>query len=261
MPRTLTFSLVLGLPFLTACSLSIDADRVQCKETADCRALGQAFSDTVCINQICRADPKWACLDDPEPIVSEGTGPFEVKLPLIVLNAPAPNNKLPGASVKVCTRLDGDCLNPLDTLESDEDGILNLTLNANFSGYLEVQKQGFTTTLYFFNPPITRSQTLANLSLSPTQLREGIVGLLQASPERGDILVQALDCTGKQAPGVRLELGEGKTSQAEAIQYYLEDNTPARGRDETDVTGYGGFLNVNPGQVVLNAKVAENGRQ
>lgn len=168
-------------------------------------------------------------------------------------------NQSPVADVQadVCSKVDVACSNPLFTTPSDADGLVTLSVDAAFSGFVAFTSSQTVPTRYFFNPPINEDQEIAPLSLSQPAARGALLQQLGASPEQGDILLTASDCTGAPVADVTFEL----TPQSEsAVGYYLLNGLPSPSSAATDLTGYGGFANVDPGTWTVRAKL-EDGRE
>jgi len=213
------------------CSLTLDADRVQCSSDADCAARGPAFAESVCVASVCEpADPRWACLGAANPAAGDD-GPFAVTMHVRDLL-----NQSPVADVQadVCSKVDVACSNPRFTTLSDADGRVTLSVDAAFSGFVAFTSSETVPTRYFFNPPINDDQEVAPLSLSQPAARGALLQQLGASPEQGDILLTASDCTGAPAADVTFEL----TPQSEsAVGYYLLNGLPSPNATATDLTG------------------------
>jgi hypothetical protein len=162
------------------CSLTVDADRVQCSKDADCAARGSAFAESVCVASVCEAaDPRWACLGAANPPAADD-GPFTVTMHVRDLL-----NQSPVADVQadVCSKVDVACSNPLFTTPSDADGLVTLSVDAAFSGFVAFTSSQTVPTRYFFNPPINEDQEIAPLSLSQPAARGALLQQLGASPE------------------------------------------------------------------------------
>jgi hypothetical protein len=156
----------------------------------------------------------------------------------------------------VCSKVDVACSDPRFTTRSDENGLVALTVDAAFSGFVALTSSQTVPTHYFFNPPINEDQEIAALSLSQPAARGALLLQLGASPELGDILLSASDCTGAPAAGVTFELTPRSES---AVAYYLVNGLPSPNAAATDMTGYGGFANLEPGTWTVKATL-EDGR-
>jgi len=105
----------------------------------------------------------------------------------------------------------------------------------------------YAPALLFFNPPITSdvSDPLL-LSLLSSAAMPGIVRAAgsEYDPATGSLLVEARDCDGIPAEGIRYDLGE---EQNEPTQLYMEGGVLSRAPVATDATGMGAFTGVRPG--------------
>ncbi len=231
---------------LMGCSVVVDANRVQCNTDADCTARGPAFASSSCVASLCTASSKWSCLSDP-PAVSNAAGPFNVTMHVADLISHAP---LPGVQAELCRKLDVACAEPVSTVMSDAAGTINLQVEAAFSGYVWLQSDTIVPTLYFFNPTIDHDTDIPSLSMSTPSARGALLGQLGADTSRGDILLDAWDCTGVTASSVSFSI---TPESSDVISYYLSSDLPTRGPGPTDSTGYGGFVNLNAGTVTVSA--------
>jgi len=244
----LTVAVALGA---LGCSVTVDPERRQCSTDADCAERGAAFTGSVCRNEVCEVDPKWACLSDP-PATSSAAGPFRVKMTTIDLIKRMP---VSGVRVDLCRKVDVSCAEPVSTAQTDASGSVTLMVEAAFSGYAWLQAEAFVPTLYFFNPPIDRDQDVPPLSLSTPASRGALLGQLGADVARGDVLVTAQDCQGQPAAGVSFAV---TPPDPEAISYYLVNGLPTSGVTATDATGYGGFMNLSTNATTVTATLGSS---
>jgi hypothetical protein len=163
---------------------------------------------------------------------------------------------LSGVLVSVCSKLDVACSEPLSAAISDATGAVSLSVSSGFSGYVSLDSVDIVPTRYFFSPPIHRDQEVSTLSLLSPMARNGILQQLDASPERGEVLVNVLDCQGAPVQGVTFSISP---PMAETRQYYVVNGLPSRNAEATDATGYGGFANLAGGTWTISAVLA-NGR-
>jgi hypothetical protein len=168
-------------------------------------------------------------------------------------------NQSPLAEVQadVCSKVDVACSDPRFTTMTDAEGVVRLSVDAAFSGFVAFTSNQTVPTHFFFNPPINEDQEIPPLSLSQPAARGALLQQLGASPELGDILLSASDCTGASAAGVTFELTPRSES---AVAYYLVNGLPSPNSTATDMTGYGGFANLDPGTWTVNATL-EGGRK
>lgn len=125
----------------------------------------------------------------------------------------------------------------------------------------------FAPAMLFFNPPIVRDV----LEPLPLQMfpSSGLPAVIAAAgiridPAGGSLFLQALDCDGKPASGVRFEVAQ---HQDVVHPLYVDNGVVSSGATHTDGTGVGGFIGVPPGFVTVTgynesgAPIAEVGLQ
>lgn len=231
---------------LVGCSLTVDADRPQCKTDADCGKRGAEFASAMCVDSLCIDDPRWACMG--QGSTATPTGTFRVGLQVTDLVSHAP---IAGLRADLCRKVDVACAEPVATVTSDASGKVTFDrVEANFSGYVTLSAEGIVPTLYFFNPPVSSDLEIPSLSLSTPKSRSALLGQLGADTSLGDLLFNVFDCQGKPASGVSYTLSP---SGSGAIPFYLSSGLPTRNAAATDSTGYGGFVNVPAGTVTIKA--------
>lgn len=85
---------------LGACSLTIDAERVQCSKNSDCTQRGGRFTGSICVDAICRAnDSRDAAVNKPDACVGARCDAG---------NEGSPGSLLPDTNIEC--RADNDCL-------------------------------------------------------------------------------------------------------------------------------------------------------
>lgn len=229
-----------------ACSLTVNAERVQCRTKADCESRGGAFANANCIDFVCKADPAWECLSE-RSTPSTQHPPFHVVVTLadLVTRTPVAN-----AQIKLCRKLDVDCTTPVSTATSDANGGVTLSVDtADFTGYLAVQASGIVPTLYFFNPPVDRDQAIT-VSLTSPIAYGGLLFQLGRQPiaGHGSIVILSADCTGAPAAGVTYSTANGDGVTA---AFYTVASLPTLSATATGPDGYGGLINVPAGAATV----------
>jgi hypothetical protein len=241
---------------VSACSLVVDGDRVQCSTNADCTARGASFTGSTCIDSVCVGEAKWACLGVP---VKPQTAPGPFRVPFIVQHL-VTQTRLEGVKVTLCRKLDVTCSDPLsEELFTDSEGQVTVSVTAGFEGYAYFQSPSTVDGLYFFNPGVFADLPPVTVQTGSAQvmtLLASQAGAMQAM-DRGVILLSARDCLGAPAAGVIFST-EG--SDAAAVPFYAKDGLPSNDAVRTDSAGYGGLLNAAAGSVTFTAKVESTGR-
>ena len=257
-----------------ACSLLLDTSKEQCSIDEDCAHFGASLK---CVNRTCQqgdltdsqspdvqadttpVDPVWGCLGNvvtPMPKKPK----VAVSVPLIQLLTKKP---VTDVSALVCAKIDVNCSSPLAQTVPDMNGVLKLTLDAGFDGFVIIVPNlpdgGCPTdagqdaatclgpltipSLVFFNPPLVDDTTyITVLMLSYASLVQ-----LAASngdtidPTQGAVFMQAIDCAAHPAKDVAVSL-DSTSSQTHG--FYFSSGLPSLTASSTDVTGYAGFINV-----------------
>jgi hypothetical protein len=247
--------MLLAVSAAAACSVVVDADRVQCKSDVDCTGRGGAFADSMCVASLCQPDSRWSCLDE-TPTPSTETGPFAVAMRTQDLLTQQPKA---GVKAELCNKVDVDCSAPLFTTTSDATGLLTLQVPGAFSGYVLLQAPDVLPGLYFFNPSIDRDQEIPPI-LMPTPLANSLlvaqIGGTQG-PNHGHALVMAEDCNGSFAAGVSYATADG---DAMTKTFYSVSGLPSASATTTDSDGYGGMINLPSGAVTLTGDLAAKER-
>lgn len=241
----------------TSCNLVLDADRPQCSIDAECAARGAAFAGTACVDSFCQTpvDPKWGCRTKPMSADQE-SGPFQTSLVIVDAVSQTP---LAGVGAELCRKLDVDCSAPLsDTVVSDEHGMVSFTVDRGFDGYVALTAPGISSTLYFFNPPVTGATVTKTVSLSSPGMMllfAQEIGV-QLAADRGTVIISAVDCEGKAAQGVSYSTtaGDGTT-----VAFYTVGQLPTTKTDSTDQSGFGGLINVPAGVVTVTGTLVADG--
>jgi hypothetical protein len=196
-------------------------------------------------------DTDWSCLSTEagNPIMQNNAPPLDYAVrALNFLSGATPANM----RIRACYRGDVACAHPAtDYFPADADGWVTLTLSVGFSGYLEILTDDMVPTLLLFPAPLTPTLVDAlsaeTISLLPFDalVAFGEASAIDLSPEAGVLSVNAYDCTGPGASGVRLELN------APAVPFTFIDGLPIAFNDTTSDDGSGGFANVFPGLSVV----------
>lgn len=240
---------------LSACTVVVDSDRVQCKTDRDCTSRGPAYAGSVCTQSVCQPDPTWSCLDGAnDDEVAVGTVHVAMTMKDL-LNA----NPVAGVRLTLCAKLDGNCDFPLNQFQSNDAGQLDVELPVGFDGYFQTEGGGVYPTMFF--PPNTRKQRApSELPMVPATFFPTMVTQISGqavAADRSVVMTTALDCRGRPVAGMTL------TSQQvddRTTSYVLQDALPSRYASTTDASGAGGFVNIKAGAVVVTSTIAATGR-
>jgi hypothetical protein len=234
----------------SACSLTVESERVQCKSKEDCAARGPSFSDWVCKKSICEPNPTWACLTQPNEPSTSVTVTVEFKTVDLLKLTP-----IPGVRLTLCAKMDANCQQPIgSTYQSDQAGEIKVEMPKGFDGYFQTEGDGLYPMLFF--PPNTRQQhapgTLPMVAASFVgTMFSGVGGPISA--DRTVIMTTALDCQANPASGLILS---ADPVDDRTVGYVIQGGLPNRTASATDSSGTGGFVNIKPGNAVITSTMA-----
>lgn len=236
---------------LGACSVLVDANRVQCSENAECTKRGPAFADSVCSAGVCEAPPlskQWNC----PALPTNQTPSYKLTLHLTDAVSVKP---LPGVDASLCRKLDINCDNPVTVGVSDAKGDVTMQVDAAFDGYVMLIGSMLVSELYTFSAPMS-----GNLDARASLLTsKAAAGLAQAAggawlADRGLVLLDTTDCEGKAVANVSYSVTGPK--DASSYVFYTVTNFPTNDATATDESGYGGVVNLLPGVATIAATLA-----
>jgi hypothetical protein len=246
-----------SMPMVSGCSVLVDAERPQCTTDEECTSRGPAFAGSACVESVCQASPRWACLDEPAPPLPGG-GPYDITFFVRDAVSLTPRS---GMLAKLCRRLDVGCAEPVSHVAVvDDEGYVGFQVAEGFNGYARFDGPDSLIGLYFFNPPVYEDKRDIPVSLSSPTTVGGLAALTGATqePERGIVLLSVLDCTGALASGVTITANEADPGSK---AFYALKGLPSPSATQTDDTGYGGVVNASPGTMTFVATLEENGLQ
>jgi hypothetical protein len=243
----------------TNCSVLIEGDRQQCATTQDCRDRGPAFARSVCSDAICVQDPVWGCVGSvvwPSPPPVPSPEKVTVKLSLSNLLTKA---VVPGATARVCGKLDSKCDSPLQSdIVSDAAGILSIQVDKFFDGYFEILFPGMASTMYYCNPPVEKDRAVPFIPLVPFEAIDVFGEVLGMLPklDRGTVIGLTADCAGTGAEGIEL-LTDAADEFTKA--FYMVQGYPSLNATKTDTSGQGGIANVVSGPRLISGRRTDTG--
>jgi hypothetical protein len=245
-------SLVLSLGLLGfGCSAIVDADRVQCSTNADCTGRGGEFANTMCVKNFCEATDAWSCAKH-TPLVAKSSKPISVEFTLF----DAVSSKfVDNVHASLCGKLDLECTSPVAEIQTDTTGKVHFDVAPLFEGYVQLRGDGYDPTMMFV-PPAVESIDLGQFPLTTMVATSVLTSQLGKPllPGTGRVLVITTGCDKQTSGGVGLS-GENMGDEAET--FYAVGGFPSFTADETDESGFAGFVNVAAGSVTLVAKVAK----
>jgi hypothetical protein len=249
--------LFLGAP---ACTVLNDLDREQCSTDDDCRQRGGAFAESLCRQSVCVTDPVWGCLGKvnwPEPIAG---GKVTARLHLEDLLTTVP---ITDATARMCSKLDTACEMPIAAgFTSDQEGILSVEMDKHFDGFIEISSPTtLSPLLYFFYPPVDQDRDIPYVPLVPPAAFFKLAEQTNAGIkfDRGAAIAISYDCSNATTPGLQFSVDRDETKEDLKLPFFMEKGLPSLTAIETDVSGQGGFINVDPGIRRLSAARRQNG--
>ncbi len=254
---------IVSLVALAGCSLTVDADRKQCTTDSDCTKRGRAFAGSICVASLCEEahkaieagveDKTWSCLDAP-PVASTATGPFHVTMHLTDIVSAMP---ISGVTANLCRKLDVACTDPQGpSVVSDATGLVAFDVPAAFTGYVSLQEgAAIMPGLYFFNPAVNSDLDVPSVQLASPGIASALIKGLGAKQDANDgiMLLSVVDCTGTNAADVTMSFTQSADASA-SVSFYSVGGLPNATVTMTDTSGYGGAVNVAPGNVAVTAK-------
>jgi hypothetical protein len=115
----------------------------------------------------------------------------------------------------------------------------------------------YSPVLWFFNPPVVADiETPIPLQLYPSASLPLVLDAAGGSiiPGTGSVFMTVIDCDGKPAAGITLEIAE-HADVADAL--YFDSGVLSNTATETDASGVGGFIHIPPGFVEVTGRNAD----
>jgi hypothetical protein len=214
-----------------------------------------------CLDQ-CALGNQWYCVGNAKPHVQTNSA-TEMTVFLYDLNG-AP---LAGVTVDVCS----EGLQPCDSLSSgttNDAGLVPLQVpgpppSSTYGpkGYLQLQAPAIgIDALFYWTYPLSEPAVRTNSSAPSQSEISEIAGLLGVAPDmmRGSVAFAVADCDLLASPGVQVTI---TPNDPETKVFYLSSNgLPIPGATSTDVSGFGGALNVPAGEITIMATPMSLGR-
>ncbi|APR76578.1 Hypothetical protein A7982_01925 [Minicystis rosea] len=239
------------------CNPFDDACRIDCAREDDAGpAVVKPLSACTlasCLTE-CFAGDDWSC-------VGHVSWPLAKSLETITVTAVVVDGfslaPIAGATVKACFPLDTSCTSFAASEVTGSDGTARLAIAIStaigFNGYLDVSAPGYFETLAFVAPFVTDDQTVPATLIGVDQ-GWSWASALGTTPQmdKGHLLVTACDCARRPAPGVSFAV-----EPAGGTPFYVGAAGVSGMAIETSAPYCaGGFLNLPPGMITTNAKVA-----
>lgn len=195
----------------------------------------------------------WSCLD---------SAPAETVAPVYAGNAPrvlysvqfvdlSSGQLYRNLEVRACGLTDVTCARPVASgLHVDAEGWVDVPLFQGFTGFLEVTSDETLPYMFYLVDPL-EPQSAPEYPLGMVSLAS-IGPLVQLIGERpvegtGFVALRIFDCQGVTASGVSL------SSDPSSSPFYFAGGLPTRSETATGPDGLGGFSNMAPGSIVVEA--------
>jgi hypothetical protein len=164
------------------------------------------------------------------------------------------------ATARSCQKIDTLCENPVASdFHSDSDGILTVVLEKHFDGYLEISAPGkLSPVLYFFYPPVDEDRTAPFVPLVSFEAYQTLAKQVNTGIDvtRGAAIALGYDCQKSTAPGIQFTVDDADET---TLPFFMQKGLPSVTATETDSSGQGGFINVQPGSRLFTATLRESG--
>ena len=169
-------------------------------------------------------------------------------------------------TVLACRSNDVSCSDPAGKFTDTEGtGLVEFDLPKGFLGFFDIQAEGvkqdgspqpYVPALSYLTKPVLEDMVDRDLQLPTPELVTALASIeaVAFEPEtKGLALVEAFDCTGKPAGGVRFTEGKGGATPFYLVDHVPNKNANASVYDKVNNVADGGFLNVQPGFVEFKA--------
>ena len=166
-----------------------------------------------------------------------------------------------GADVKLCSKDDTACAQPLDDQPSDAQGTVTLhytsPLATGLDGYLQITSSVTAPTLFFWNFPLTEADgsfggNIVTLKSASVATLFATVGITPAAGH-GHLVVAGFDCNHSPAAGLQFHF-RTPTDASTTLFYAAAGGGVNVASQETDRSGVALVANVPVGPVVLEAQ-------
>lgn len=247
----------------TACT---EMAAATCGETGKCDPGGAACApypagtvcgETKCENWKIATDRCQAGACTPGGLADEppaGDVHYQVKLNE---NGSKPNSDI---VAKRCDAADPQCSSPIEDVMVLQTGDISVTAPSSFYGYLDTSGGGYKPVLIYLGPPNGLPSPTEPVPVFNGTFFSSILvaaGLNPENPERGHLLVLGADCSMNPSAGIFFT---ARSADGATQRFYFTSSTAVNKQaTETTAIGLGGFTNVPPGEVLVQAFRAENG--
>ena len=199
--------------------------------------------------------PEWACIGDepsaPPAALGNTTVTFTIFIADTVTRQPPP-----GLTVRACSPLDIECTSPMTAdVVPETDGFVRVRVPQNFAGFFQITSSQTVPAMLYVDGAVAADVTAPPMLLigaGPFQALSQSQGVA-IDPMMGHLLLQAFDCSGSPASGMRFINDKG------GQPFAFVDTLPVVGQTVTDTQGTAGFLNVLPGLAIVQTVHVSDG--
>ncbi len=259
---TVVVGLTVGMG-ASACSLTVETDRVQCSLDADCSSLGfpeHECKESLCVEREIVVTP-FSCRD--QPFVAQSTTDtvdFSMNVSNLIGSTP-----YEGLTIFACPLLDTACATPIGQADSGEDGRFTISVPVGFRGHLFAPPpSGDPLTpriITIFPPPAPEVLSGSEeFFVAPLEVIGGIAQLAGGTlvAGTGHIFATATDCNGARLSGVTISIA---SVQAETFYIYIGDSgMPDQALVATGNSGLAAVANVPLGFATMRATHETEGK-
>lgn len=262
----------------TACTFLLTAAE-QCKTDGDCDARGGELAGRACVDSVCRpragigvdASPEasstvdagadtggpFGCADLPKPV---GDPTKSATLVQPIYNV-VTGTLLTNVTTKLCSRVDPNCASPVQTVVSDDKGVLTAKVFQGFEGFFELKNTEIADSLIMSNPSIYGDATRPPVPLPTKGAVEFYAQQVTGSgldTTVGAMLVRTSNCQLEPLRGLTATLA---STTAKTKLFFVYNNTPRSDVDQTNEEGALGFFNVPVGTALLTMTEKATGKK
>ena len=240
----------------------------KCETDRQC-ASGGSTTTPRCMHGACVTDEladRWLCAE-PDTMMLSGTVKYSFHA-LDFVSRAAPKKLV----VLACRGNDVSCSDPAgEFTDTEGTGLVEFVLPKGFLGFFDIQAEGvkedgspqpYVPALSYLTKPVLEDMVDRDLQLPTPELVTALASIeaVQFEPEtKGLALVEAFDCSGTPAGGVRFTESKGGATPFYLVNHVPNKNANASVYDKLNNVADGGFLNVSPGFVDFKAYWGSDG--
>ena len=226
----------------------------RCTRDSDCPSSEPRCMRSQCVTQ--DVAEMFICPAPEKPAADSGTVKYSFKVLEFVSRKPPQN-----LSAIACRSNDVGCGKPWGPVtDPDGDGVLELQLPRGFLGFVEVKSDALTA-LSYLTKPLLVDTVDRDLQVSAPQTVNLLAMYDNATfdEEKGIVLLEAFDCTGKPVGGVHFKESKGGARPFYIVNHVPNSDVTESVYDAVNDVADGGFLNEPPGFITFSAHYGVDG--